>query len=120
MTAPVISLNGRWGGKLRDQNIQIVSGDDVTLEVTVFETDGTKKDITGATINWGLSRRPGKDSKLSKTGTVTDATNGVFQIAIDGTGDLGGDYYHEAQLTESGGTIGTVMRGNAAIDLDTV
>ena len=119
MAAPIITLNGRWGGKLRDQNIQIVSGDDVTLEVTVFETDGSKKDITGATIDWKLSRRAGKDNKLSKTGTITDAINGVFQVAIDGTGDLGGDYYHQIKLTESGGDISTVLRGNAAIDLDT-
>lgn len=121
MAAPVLNLNGRWGGKLRSQDFEAVSGDDLTLRVTVSETDGTAKDLTGGTLDWNLSKRPGSsDIKVTKTGTLSDPTNGVSTIAMDGTGDLCGDYYHEAQFTESGGDIGTVMRGWIRIDKDSV
>lgn len=120
MAAPIVTLNGRWGGKLRDQNLDLTSGDDVTLEVTVVNTDATAKDITGATITWELSRRAGTDAKITKTATITGATTGVFQVAVDSTGDLAGDYYHEAEMTESGGAVGTVMKGRVLINTDTV
>lgn len=120
MAAPIVSLNGRWGGKLRDQNVEITSGDDVTLEVTVLNTDGTAKVLTGATITWELSRRAGTAVKITKTATITGATTGIFQVAVDSTGDLSGDYYHEAEMTESGGAISTVMKGRVLINRDTV
>ena len=121
MAAPVIDLNGRWGGKLRNQDIRIVSGDDLTLQVTVTETNGAAKDLTGGTVDWNLSKEPGSsDIKVTKTGTLTSPTTGVFTVAVDSTGGLSGDYYHEAQLTESGGDIGTVMRGWVRIDRDSV
>lgn len=120
MAAPVIDLDGRWGGKLRSQDFISVSGDDLTLQVTVTDK-GTAKDLTGGTVNWNLSKQPGSsDIKVTKTGTLSDPTNGVFTIAFDSTGDLCGDYYHEAQFTESGGAIGTVMRGWIRIDPDSV
>lgn len=120
MAAPIISLNGRWGGKLRDQPLDITSGDDVTLEVTVLETDDSAKDIAGATITWELSRRAGMNARVTKTATITGATTGVFQVAVDSTGELAGEYYHEAEMTESGGAISTVMRGRVNISRDTV
>ncbi|MGI9486275.1 MAG: hypothetical protein ACR2RF_10440 [Geminicoccaceae bacterium] len=121
MAAPIVSMNGRWGGKLRDQNLDTQSGDDVMLQVTVLNIDGSKKDITSATILWNLSRRPGLLSPtLSIAGTITDATNGVFQVAVTGTGDLRDVYYHEAEITESGGAVGTVIKGWFMINRDTV
>lgn len=120
MAAPIIKLNGRWGGKLRDQNLDIVSGDDLTLQVTVRNTDNTVKDLTSGSVTWGLFKRGGIDALVSKTGTLSDPTNGVFTVAVDGTDDLEDEYYHEAQFTESGGAIGTVMRGPVNIDRDSV
>ncbi len=120
MAAPIISLNGRWGGKLRDQPLDLVSGDDAMLEVTVLNIDGSAKVITGATITWELSRRAGTSAKVTKTATITDGTNGIFQVAVDSTGDLSGDYHHEAEMTESGGAVGTVMTGRVLINRDTV
>ena len=121
MAAPVIALNGRWGGRLRNQDLITVSGDDLTLQVTVFNIDQTKKDLTGGSGTWNLTPEPGSaDVKVTKTITLSDPTNGVFTVAVDGTGNLFGDYYHEAQFTESGGDIGTVMRGWMRIDKDSV
>lgn len=120
MAAPVVSLVGRWGGKLRDQNIDAMSGDDLTLQVTVLNPDGTRKNITGAVIVWGLSRVPGSTGLIVKAGSITDGPNGVFDVFVNGTGPLSGSYYHEAELTESGGAIGTVMKGRFQINEDTV
>lgn len=121
MAAPVLDLNGRWGGRLRNQDFRMVSGDDLTLQVTVRETDDTVKDLTGGSVTWNLSREPGSsDIKVTKTGTLSDPTNGVFTVAVDSTDEISGDFYHEAQFTESGGDIGTVMRGWVRIDKDSV
>jgi len=118
MAAPVLSLNGRWGGKLRFQNIMIVQGNDLTLEVTVRNTDGTKKDLTGGAVVWNVARWPGSDAEATANGTLSDPTNGVFQIAMPSTEQLCGDFYHEALFTESGGDASTVARGTLRIDKD--
>ena len=115
----IIDLNGRWGGKLRNQDIEIVSGDTVTLRVTVDE-GAAVKDLTGGTVLWGLSKLAGADTRLTASGTLSDPTNGQFTVAIPSTADISGNYYHEAEFTESGGDVGTVMRGTIRIDRDTV
>lgn len=121
MAAPVLTLNGRWGGTLRNQDIFTVSGDDLTLQVTVFNIDQTKKDLTGGSGTWNLSKAPGSsDVRVTKTITLSDPSNGVFTVAVDGTDEISGDWYHEAQFTESGGDIVTVMRGWMRIDKDSV
>lgn len=118
MAAPVIDLNGRWGGKLRDQDIQMVQGDNLTLRVTVRNTDNTLKDLTGGSVLWGFSRRG--DLKSSVSGTLSDPTNGVFAVAMPDTSLFSANYCHEAQFTESGGDVGTVLRGTLRIDEDSV
>ncbi len=120
MGSPLMSLNGRWGGKLRNQPLDIVSGDDLILEVTVLQPDGTAKNLSGATVKWELSRRPGTAAKITKTATITGASTGVFQVAVDSTEDLSGDYYHEAEVIDSVGFVCTVMRGSVLIARDTV
>lgn len=120
MAAPILSLNGRWGGRLRFQNIMVVQGDNLTLEVTVRNTDDSAKDLTGGSVSWGVARWPGDDPVTTATGTLSDPTNGVFQVTLPSTEQLFGDYYHEAQFTESGGAVRTVTRGSMRIDKDII
>lgn len=120
MAAPIVEMNGRWGGKLRNQNLDMTSGDDVTLQVTVLNIDASVKDITGATITWALAKRPRGTAVLTISGVITDASNGIFTVAVTGLGDYRGDWFHEIELTESGGAVGTVLRGWLQINEDIV
>jgi hypothetical protein len=100
------------------------AGDDVRLEVTVTDEDGSAVDLSGATVVWGLARRPTADAALveksTDTGgiTITDAASGEFAIEVEATDTEGleGTFYHEAELTDSGGSVSTVLTGQFVID----
>lgn len=105
------------------------SGDTQTLKITVNDgaTPPVAKDLTGATITWGLAKRQGKAPFLTKTIgsgiTVTDAVNGELEVAIDpaDTADVkGGSYYHELEITDSIGNIATAAYGDVTIEADSI
>lgn len=124
MAAPSISLAGRWGGRLRPQDVRLRSGDDRTLTVTVIDdATGSAKDITGATATYQAYRRDSTTSQISLTGTIATGTDGVitFDMTAASTASLGErDYVHEVQLTESGGDIGTVLIGTLRLRRDLI
>jgi len=73
--------------------IVMYRGDDRTVQLTVKKTDGTAFDLTGSTVTMYVKRRiTDKDSEavITKTGTLTDATNGVveFYLTPSDTEDL--------------------------------
>jgi len=100
------------------------AGDDKTLQVTVQDSSGDPVDITGATaIRWQLSKsatkRPALIEKALLDGvTVISAPGGRFDVTLEpeDTEDLKGDYYHEAELIDSGGRVATVLTGTATIN----
>ncbi len=101
----------------------MVAGDDKVLEVTVTDAAGTAVDITGASIQWRLSktvnRRPAQIAKATGGAGVeiTDAAAGVFEVTLDpaDTEDLRGAYYHEAEVIDADGNVSTVLTGAAEI-----
>jgi len=106
------------------QNFEIYKGDDLTLQVTVKNADGTAKDLTGATIKWqlstGVNATPPLLSKAVGTGiTITNAAGGVFEIAIaqSDTASMPAKdtYYHEAEVTDGAGKKSTVLTGTAKV-----
>lgn len=105
------------------QNFQMVAGDTKYLVVTVRDADGVAVDLTGAGIKWQCARSFGKASVLSKaTGgsgiAITSASGGIFTVTLSpsDTESMGGNYYHEAQVTASDGTISTVMFGTMKVN----
>lgn len=106
------------------QNFEIYKGDDLTLQVTVKNADGTAKDLTGATIKWqlstGVNATPALISKQNGSGiTITDAVNGIFEVAIAqaDTSSLAAKdtYYHEAEVVDASAKKSTVLTGTAKI-----
>jgi hypothetical protein len=95
------------------------AGDTWIFDVTVVDADGAAYDITGATFKWALSRRAYgapivvKYSTASPPGiAITDAPGGVLRITVspaDTEGMPAGRYYHEIEMTESDGTLSTVL-----------
>ena len=124
MAAPSISLVGRWGGRLRPQDVHLRSGDDRTLTVTVIDNaTGSAKDITGATATYKAFRRDSTTAQITLTGTISTGTDGVitFDMTAASTANLGErDYQHEVQLTESGGDVGTVLVGTLRLHKDLI
>lgn len=96
----------------------------VRLSVTVTDANDAAVDLTGVqSIAYGLyGVAPAKDFEappvITKTlgsgVTVTDAVNGVFQIAIARTDTASlwpGDYYHQTEVLDAAGDQYLAMTG---------
>jgi len=120
-----------------EANVQAIRGDDVTLEVTVTNPNGTAFDLTGHTIKFVLKAgRSDADSTALVTKTITEtltgdgqilapATAGIAHIFIDDTDSLGrtppptnlgleeeATYYHFGiKKKTSPGKLGTLIIG---------
>ena len=98
------------------------SGDTKLLEITVLDQDGDPVDLTGATVKWQMAKKVTSDTPvLSKeigSGVVImNPTAGRFDISLQpaDTAAIKGAYYHEAEITESGGDVATVLAGTITI-----
>lgn len=119
-------------GVALDANSPFMSGDSRIIECMVKQADESAFDITGATIKWqmfaisGSGGFTGSAIITKQTGgqgiAITNAEGGVFQITLDpeDTGELAGTYYHESELTTSGGNVHTVFTGTIAIKADAI
>lgn len=110
-------------------NFSMYSGDTRRVRVTVVDTNGDPVDLTGSSITWSLSSDSTATGSQAITYTLSDnvalidAVNGIFEVTIvpAATASITGDKrYHEAELTESDGTVTTVMTGTITIKDDLV
>jgi len=107
----------------KNQDFEVFQGNDVILQVTVIDQDGTVFPLTGATpIVWKLMRELGCDPTLITKSlgsgiTVTDAAGGKLEIKIDAADNLilSGIFEHELTVTDSISDKSTVMVGTANI-----
>ncbi len=108
------------------EKIEFVSGDSKRLVVSVTDDNDTAVDLTGAVISWQLARSVYGSAEISKSVgsgiAITDAVNGEFTVTLDplDTDALEGDFYHEAQVTDTLGDISTVFSGNITIIKDLI
>jgi hypothetical protein len=102
------------------------AGDDVGLDISLFEEDGTTPlDIQGAVINWGISSVYDSGTPLAIKASsnpneieVTSPESGLIKVFLgpDDTDGLGGELYnHEVEVT-SGGKTTTVLVGTVKIN----
>jgi len=95
----------------------IVAGDDRTFSVTVTDSDGTSRDITGWTLRVTVKERktdPDSDAVITKDITSHSApTDGAteFTFTSSETSDLNGSYYYDIQITDADGDIHTATTG---------
>lgn len=101
----------------------MTAGDTKTLGISVIEKDdGSATTITGATINWKVSRSPRQTAVISKSTaddiSITSGTGGTLTISLSAsdTSSLLGDFYHELQITFASGEVATVLRGKMTIE----
>ena len=94
-------------------------GDDKIIRVTTLDTDESAVDITGCTIRWVWYKRSPYSLVVDKSTpsgsgiTITDPTNGIFEITLvpTDTESLLGDYNHECELIDLESKISTIMVG---------
>lgn len=99
------------------------AGDDKRLEVTVYNSDGDVVNLTGLTAaKWSLAKTVNSTalathSMVDGNITVVSASTGRLNIVIDAadTEDLKGVYYHEAEITDADGNVGTILYGSVNI-----
>lgn len=102
-------------------NFEMYAGDSKTLQILVLDEAALPADITGASIRWQLAQKlagPALVSKATGSGiTIVDGPGGRFDVALDppDTEALKGCYYHEAEATNAGGVVSTVITGSAEI-----
>ena len=105
-----------------NQDFTMYAGDSKTLTVTVTDGAGAAKNITSATITWKMLEEQGGTVKLTKTVgsgiALTTPSSGIFTVTIaaaDTSAFLAGQYYHEAEVTDSGSLVSTVLTGTITL-----
>jgi len=103
------------------QDFTMYAGETKYLRVTVTNDAGAAKNLTGAAIKWNM-RKLGETyiEKVYPTGiSIESAVGGIFVVNIlpGDTEDLGtGTYGHQAEITDSGSVISTVLSGTVTIN----
>lgn len=102
------------------QSFPITAGENVQLEFTVTDNDGTAVDLTGGSGQFGAARKVGAALAISSaaspqtaTISVVSAEDGTVNVLIDDsvTDSLQGDYLYEFKWTDSSGNEATVAWG---------
>lgn len=81
------------------------AGEAKVLQFTVSSATGGVQNISGWTLQWKLETAQGASAVVTKSGTVTDAPNGVCQVSLaaaDTAGLTGGNYFHHLDRVDSG------------------
>jgi len=106
-------------------NFSMHQGDTKRLSVAVKDPAGVAISLVAAqSIKWWVARKVTSTTRLLEKSdetdegiTVTNAAGGLLTIEIDpdDTKTVSGDYYHELEVIDSAGDIGTVLRGTMTI-----
>ena len=98
----------------------VISGTHIILQFSVVDDDAAAVSLTGGSGRFAMARSPSDSavvdtaaSPQTATLTVTDAANGLLEVAITDeiTDALSGDYYYELQWTDSTGRSMPTARG---------
>jgi|WetSurSiteA1Bulk_404760.scaffolds.fasta_scaffold05691_2 hypothetical protein len=105
---------------LTEQNFEIFKGDTRDLITSVINTDGSKKDLTDASVVWALYNADTKEILVTKstiTGgvVITNPIGGIIKVSL-AAGDTvnlksGPWYRYETEVTDAGSNVSTVNSG---------
>lgn len=104
------------------QDIELYAGDTKQIACTVTDPNGVAKSLVGASIRWALYDECAGAALVSKTTasgiTITSAAGGIFTVTIspsDTASLTPAIYWHEAEVTDGSGNIGTVFTGHVTL-----
>lgn len=102
----------------QQQFLDMYRGENRTFTLAARDNSNLPSDLTGVTVTWALSFPPyapeWNEAIITKTGTVTDATGGLYTIAItpsDTRCMAEGNYTHQAYTTDDDGSVSVVTEG---------
>lgn len=107
----------------QDINEDFYQGDVHDIQVTIYNQNGTLKDLTGAELTYALFRDDGKNPTL----LFQKSSEDVSQIEVTGTGvclvhlvppdtfNVYGTFRHQLHLVDATGYAGIVMSGKVEI-----
>lgn len=97
-------------------DIERKRGDTYPIEILVVDDAGAVVNITGATFLFTVD--PEKDpatstnNKFQLSGVITNAAGGAVEFRPSAANvNLLGTFYHDIQMTDSGGFISTLNKG---------
>lgn len=100
------------------QDLQLVQGDSLTLNLTMLDEDNDPKDLTGMTFLFRIGTRNNEnvvEYSLLDHISVVSAAAGTFKVDIqssDTDGLVPGQTYtYQVQATDSGSKVKTVIKG---------
>lgn len=113
----------------QSQDFEIWAGEYKEITIAILKPDDTPEDLTGATVEWVVKKRPDASlpalvSKTAAAGIVILAppTDGLVKVTLDeaDTKALAGTYYHETEGRDSANrpftpTIGVLVVQPSAI-----
>lgn len=106
-----------------EYDFEMHQGDTKRLTVTVKDPAGAVVSLVGAqSIKWWVAKTVRSTVRLIEKSVgsgivVTNAAGGVITITLSpaNTVAVSGSYYHELEVIDSAGDIGTVLRGTLTI-----
>lgn len=106
---------------VKNQDISIVEGDSVTIQITVTGTTGGALDLSGGTNKWGFAREWSDAPVVTVTSTnitISSTDNNVANIPLPSTATVGraGKWKHELAHKDSSSNQRTFTRGILTID----
>lgn len=105
------------------KKIEIIQGDDTTIQATFTDGDGAIVDISGSIMKFTVKKDFGSPAVISKivaSGLHTNPTGGISSVLLthDDTDIDLGDYYWDIELTFSTGIINSVDYGKFVVKPD--
>jgi len=100
--------------------ITMTRGDNLDIVYTIKDSTGAAENLTGGSIAWKAWVSGTTTAVITKTGVLTDPTNGITTISLDpaDTVALGGDYAIDGEYTDSGASVFTFDDGALRVETD--
>jgi hypothetical protein len=102
----------------QEQLLECFAGENRTLSLAARDNSNNPSNLTSKTVTWGVSFPPyapdWRDAIITKTGTVTDAANGLYTVALTPSDTqclMEGNYTHQAYTTDGTGSVSIVTEG---------
>ena len=102
----------------QNQLLEMFRGENRTFSLAARDYANNPSNLTGKTVTWKIAFPPYEpdwpEAIFTKTGTVTDAANGLFTVAVVPADTFylsEGNYTHQAYTTDTSGSVSLVTEG---------
>jgi hypothetical protein len=109
---------------MADQNFSLKSGDSKSVAVNIVNGSGVAQDVSSAAaVVYRMAESPSGEALISKSlssGVEVSTSTVTITFAPLDTAELGGNYYHELEITDDVGNVYTVLTGHVLVEGDLI